>query len=87
MIRMGNRPKVRIIRMRKVPFIDSTGIHNLTNLCHISQKEGIIIVLSGVNARVHETLEKAGFYELLGEQNICSNINEALAKARELVKE
>ena len=45
MIRMGNRPKVRIIRMRKVPFIDSTGIHNLTNLCHISQKEGIICLL------------------------------------------
>ena len=35
------RPKVRIIRMRKVPFVDSTGIHNLTNLCLMSQKEGI----------------------------------------------
>lgn len=87
MIRLGDRPKVRIIRMRKVPFIDSTGIHNLTNLCHMSQKEGITIVLSGVNPRVHETLQKAGFYELLGEENICSNINEALAKAKELVSE
>lgn len=87
MIRLGDRPKVRIIRMRKVPFIDSTGIHNLTNLCHMSQKEGITIVLSGVNPRVHETLQKAGFYELLGEENICSNINEALAKATELVRE
>lgn len=86
MIRIGDRPKVRIIRMRKVPFVDSTGIHNLTNLCHMSQREGIIIVLSGVNPRVHETLEKAGFYELLGKDNICSNINEALAKAREIVK-
>ena len=86
MIRIGDRPKVRIIRMRKVPFVDSTGIHNLTNLCRMSQREGIIIVLSGVNPRVHETLEKAGFYELLGKDNICSNINEALAKAREIVK-
>lgn len=86
MIRIGDRPKVRIIRMRKVPFVDSTGIHNLTNLCRMSQREGIIIVLSGVNPRVYETLEKAGFYELLGKDNICSNINEALAKAREIVK-
>ena len=86
MIRIGDRPKVRIIRMRKVPFVDSTGIHNLTNLCRMSQREGIIIVLSGVNPRVHETLEKAGFYEFLGKDNICSNINEALAKAREIVK-
>ena len=86
MIRIGDRPKVRIIRMRKVPFVDSTGIHNLTNLCRMSQREGITIVLSGVNPRVHATLEKAGFYELLGKDNICSNINEALAKAGELVK-
>ena len=87
MIRIGDRPKVRIIRMRKVPFIDSTGIHNLTNLCRISQREGITIVLSGVNPRVHATLEKAGFYDLLGKENICANINEALAKARELLQE
>ena len=87
MIRIGDRPKVRIIRMRKVPFIDSTGIHNLTNLCRISQREGITIVLSGVNPRVHATLEKAGFYDLLGKENICGNINEALAKARELLQE
>lgn len=86
MIRIGDRPKVRIIRMRKVPFIDSTGIHNLTNLCRMSQREGITIVLSGVNPHVHATLEKAGFYELLGKDNICSNINEALAKAGELVR-
>lgn len=81
------RPKVRIIRMRKVPFVDSTGIHNLTNLCLMSQKENIKIVLSGVNERVHATLKKSGFYDLLGQDNICSNINIALAKAKELVEE
>lgn len=85
MIRIGDRPKIRIIRMRKVPFIDSTGIHNLTNLCRMSQKEKITIVLSGVNPHVHAALEKSGFYELLGKDNICSNINEALAKAKEIL--
>lgn len=86
MSQLGDRPKIRIIRMRKVPFIDSTGIHNLTNLCVMSQKENIHIILSGVNDKVHKVLERSGFYELLGEDNICSNINEAVAKAWESVE-
>lgn len=87
MARLGDRPKIRIIRMRKVPFIDSTGIHNLTTLCKMSQKENIHIILSGVNDQVHAVLEKSGFYELLGKENICSNINEALEVAAKEVKE
>lgn len=82
MARLGNRPQIRIIRMRKVPFIDSTGIHNLTTLCEMSQKENIHIILSGVNPQVHAVLERSGFYTLLGKENICSNINEALDVAR-----
>ena len=85
MAQLGDRPKVRIIRMRKVPFIDSTGIHNLTSLCKMSQKEKITIVLSGVNEKVHKTLEKSGFYELLGKQNICPNITVALDRAKEII--
>ncbi|EXZ91293.1 sulfate permease [Bacteroides fragilis] len=85
MAQLGDRPKVRIIRMRKVPFIDSTGIHNLTSLCKMSQKEKITIVLSGVNEKVHKPLEKSGFYELLGKQNICPNINVALDRAKEII--
>ena len=86
MARLGDRPKVRIIRMRKVPFIDSTGIHNLTSLCEMSQKEKITIVLSGVNEKVHKVLEKSGFYELLGEENICPNINVALERAKMIIQ-
>src|SRR5574344_1065844 len=82
MLRMGDRPKVRIIRMRKVPFIDSTGIHNLQNLCIKSRKKNIKIILSGVNERVQVALEKANFNELIGKENICSNINEALEVAK-----
>ena len=80
-----SRPKVRIIRMRKVPFVDSTGIHNLTNLCLMSQQEGIQVVLSGVNPKVQAVLHKAAFDTLLGEENICSHINEALERAKQLL--
>ena len=79
------RPRVRIIRMRKVPFVDSTGIHNLTNLCLMSQGEGIQVVLSGVNERVQAVLHKAGLDTLLGEENICSHITIALDRARQLL--
>ncbi len=80
-----DKAKVRVIRMRKVPFIDSTGIHNLTNLCEMSRKKKITVVLSGVNPKVHSALHKAGFYHLLGEKNICPNINVALDRAREII--
>ena len=86
MATMGHkRPKVRIIRMRKVPFVDSTGIHNLTNLCAMSQKEGIQVVLSGVNPKVQAVLHKSGFDQMLGKENICSHINIALERANSLV--
>ena len=80
----GNKTKVRIIRMRKVPFVDSTGIHNLSNLCRMSQKNNIPVVLSGVNEKVHQTLQASGFYALVGEDNICPNINVALERARKI---
>ena len=86
MANMGDRPKVRIIRMRKVPFIDSTGVHNLSNLCDMCKKDNIQVVLSGVNEKVHQVLEKTGFlYTLVGKDNICPNINVALERAKEIV--
>ena len=85
MARYGHHPKVRIIRMRKVPFIDSTGLHNLENMCRMSQKEGVTIVLSGVNEKVESVLKRNNFSQLLGEENICNHIDLALARAEEIV--
>ena len=79
------RPKVRIIRMRKVPFIDSTGIHNLANLIEMNHEEGINVILSGVTPKVHSQLEKAGFYDKMNPDHICPHIDVALAKAREFL--
>lgn len=85
MAQMGDRPKVRVIRMRKVPFIDSTGLHNLTTLCEMSRREKIEVVLSGVNEQVHGALERAGIIEMLGGENVCPNIHVALERAARLV--
>ncbi|WP_080902678.1 SulP family inorganic anion transporter [Parabacteroides sp. Marseille-P3160] len=81
---VADNPRVRIIRMRKVPFMDSTGLHNLENLYYLSKNENIAFVLSGVNENVRALIIKCGLADKIGEKNICSNINEALARAAEI---
>ena len=82
---MGGRAKVRIIRMRKVPFIDSTGVHNLSNMCRMCAQMGVKVVLSGVNPTVMKVLENAGMDEVVGKENICSHISLALKRAEEIL--
>ena len=81
---MGDKPLVRILRMRKVPFIDSTAIHNLEILIKSSQREGIHVVLSGVRHNVHLSLEKSGIEELVGKDHICDHITKAVVVANNL---
>ncbi|MDR3251585.1 MAG: sulfate permease [Tannerella sp.] len=82
---IGEKPKARIIRMRKVPFIDSTGLHNLESLCRLSSKENIQVILSGVNGKVRDVLMKSNVDRMIGSENICSNIQEALGMAERYV--
>ena len=81
----GDQTKVRIIRMRKVPFIDSTGINNLRNLCERTHKRGVTVILSGVTENVHQSLVKFGVDLELGPDNIFPHIVPALEKAKEIV--
>ncbi len=84
----GNlKPKVRIIRMRKVSFIDATGLHNLEILIKSSQREGIHVVLSGVNDGVRHSLEQAGIDILIGQDKVCDHITKAVAMANRIVAE
>ncbi len=84
---IGEKPSVRIIRMRKVPFVDTTGANNLWNLVRSSQREGITILLSGVNDSVHATLRTYGIEELVGAENVLPHIDAAVARAHEIVAE
>lgn len=84
---LGSKADIRIIRMRKVPFIDATGLNNLESLCRTSQKEKIQIILSGVNDNVREKLGKSNVMEIVGKENICENIHLAVERAIILSKE
>lgn len=76
--------KVRIIRMRKVPFIDSTGVKNLRNIIDMAQKRGVKVLLSGVNERVLATLHKFEVDKQIGSEFIYPSIFPALDKANEI---
>jgi SulP family sulfate permease len=82
---IGDKPLVRIIRMRQVPFIDSTGLHNLEIFIKNSKKLKIHIILSGVNERVRAVLEKSDVVKLIEQENICPSIHVAMGKANEFL--
>ena len=81
----GRSPKVLIVRMRRVPTIDSTGIHALRDLVRRSRKEGSAVLLSGLVSDVHEALERAGLLEELGADGVFATYAEALEAARQRV--
>ena len=78
---------IRVLRMRKVTFIDSTALHNLEIFVQSSLLEGRAVILSGVHDNVDRVLTKAGVKTMVGEKNVCANIHLALARAAELAKE
>ena len=84
---MKEKPLVRIIRMRKVSFIDATGLHNLEILIKSSQSEGIHVVLSGVKTSVRTSLEHAGIDRLIGADHICDHITKAVKMANLIAAE
>ena len=81
----SSTPLVRIIRMRKVSFIDSTGLHNLELLIDSSHKEGTHVVLSGVNESVRTVLVNTGISRMIGNDHICDHISKAVIMANSLV--
>ncbi|MDO4771631.1 SulP family inorganic anion transporter [Porphyromonas sp.] len=83
---IATKPYCRIIRMRKVPFIDSTGLYNLSMMADHHKGEGIVMILSGVRDEVRQTIEASGLLPKLERENICSDIFEALERAKELQK-
>lgn len=84
---LQEKPVVRIIRMRKVPFIDSTGLHNLQILIESSQREGIQIVLSGVRDSVRADLHAAGIDRLITDNHICDHISKAVVVANRIAEQ
>jgi len=82
----GRTSKVRIVRMRFVSFMDSTGVHNLSNLLKICKMNRVHLVLSGVNKEVLHTLLSSGLLDSIGRENVLPNIHLALQRSREILE-
>lgn len=79
-------PKVRIIRMRKVPMMDGSGMQALVEVFHACQKEGSVMLISGINKQPHDVLERADLIKLFGEENILPTFDDAIVRAKQILK-
>ncbi len=79
---VARRPRVLIIRMRRVPAIDSTGLAALRDVVHRSRQEGTLVILSDVHSQPVIALTRSVFYAELGEDNLTGTLDDALARAR-----
>lgn len=79
--------KVIILRMRSVPSMDITALRCLEELLERCRKSGITLLLSHVTEHPMSVMRKGGFVEKAGEENFCANIDEALARAEELISQ
>lgn len=75
-----------VLRMRSVPAIDSTAMNALQDLICVCESKGITVVFSHVNEQPMKVMQKSGFVELVGEENFCPNISEALKRAEEIIE-
>ena len=74
-----------VLRMRSVPALDSTALNALKDLVQVCKSKGITIVFSHVNDQPMKVMEKAGFIELVGEENFQPSISAALDRAEEII--
>ena len=83
--RIAGKPKVLIIRMRDVLLLDSTGMHALKDVVHRSRKDGTTVLLSDVHMQPLVALTGSPVLEEIGQENLFTNLDAALERARALV--
>lgn len=84
--RLPDKPKVLILRMRHVPFIDATGIYRLMEIIKKFADQNTHVILSGVNNKVLSDLEKADIYSILHRENITTSIEIASERAKHIIE-
>ncbi|MHB8634417.1 MAG: SulP family inorganic anion transporter [Thermoplasmatota archaeon] len=82
MSRVANPPKVVILRMRDVPYLDATGLNALESSIKRLQRRGTRVMLSAIQSQPLDLLERAGAVHLVGDANLFRDTPTALAAAR-----
>ncbi len=84
---VSQKPKVRILRFRDVPIIDSTGMHALKGFYDKCMRERIHLIITGLHVQPLNEMVKSNLYDMIGEDNVFSNMKDALSRAEELLRE
>lgn len=85
MRRVSKPPKALILRMRFVPTIDETGIHNLREFVKNLHARKVKVILSGVGPELYGELQESRIIFLVGKKNVHGHIKQALERAQEVV--
>jgi SulP family sulfate permease len=76
---VSRKPKVLIVRMRSVPFIDSTGLNVLRDLVHRTQRDGTTVIIAEIQDQPRQAIQRAGLIELVGADHVVGSLDFALA--------
>ena len=82
---VNEKPKVRILRFRDVPVIDSTGMHALRSFYNKCKGDQIALIVTGLHVQPLNEMVKSNLYDLIGEDNVFSSMKEAILRAQELL--
>ncbi len=77
--------RVVLIRMGKVPFMDTTGEANFTALIKRLKQSSITVLVSGLRAQPRKLMSKTGCYELVGDAHFFESTGEALNYALSVI--
>lgn len=83
-ITLDEKMNCLVLRMRSVSAIDATAMHNLEQLYTDCKKKNIQIILSHVGEQPMHVMEKSGFLDKVGRENVCAHIDDALERAARL---
>lgn len=80
---VAGKPKVLILRMRRVPAIDATGLHALTDVVHRSRRDGTLVLLCEVQPQPLQALQRSVLIDEIGEEHVIPTLDAAIERANE----
>ncbi|HZK43487.1 MAG TPA: SulP family inorganic anion transporter [Syntrophomonadaceae bacterium] len=78
-------PKMIILRMTRVPFLDATGENYLDNLVRHFQAKDSVVVISGIKKQPLKVMKRSGLYDRIGKDNFYKKIHQAITASTELI--
>jgi sulfate permease, SulP family len=86
MIQVEGRPRARVLDLADVPTIDASGLHAIENVIDTSLRQGVPLIISGIHRQPITLFHQKHLEERIGEENIVGTLDDALERARTIVR-